>query len=63
MLNKSTVLAVIARQQNLTTCSFYHPGPLHKISLQSIYNFFSNVANKQVDRKTNRKTDKQTIGT
>ena len=23
-------------------CSFYHPGPLHKISLQSVYNFLSN---------------------
>ena len=32
--------------QNLIICSLYHPGPLHKISLPSIYNFLSNLVNK-----------------
>ena len=44
--------------QNLITCFFCHPGPLHKISLQSIHNIMSNVANR---RKTGRQTNnKQT---
>ena len=29
---------------NLISSSLYHPGPLHKISLQSVPNFLSNVA-------------------
>ena len=44
--------------QNLITCSFYHPGPLHKISSQSVHNALSNVANKK-----DIKTDKQTNAT
>ena len=39
--------------QNLITCSFYHSGPLHKISLQSVHNFLSNVDNRQRDKQTN----------
>ena len=34
--------------QTLITCSFYYPGPLHKISLQSVLNFLSNGANRQM---------------
>ena len=43
---------------NLITCSFYSPGPLHEISLQSVHNFLStgNVANKQTNRPTLLKT-------
>ena len=33
--------------------SLYYPGPLYKISLQSINNFLSNVAYKQTDEQTN----------
>ena len=40
--------------QNLITCSFYHPGPPHEISSQSVYNFLSNVAYRQANRKTNK---------
>ena len=38
--------------QNLINSSLYYPGPLHKISSQSIHNVLSNVvhANKQTDR-------------
>ena len=35
--------------QNLISSSLYHPTPLHKISLQSVYNFLSNAAYKQTD--------------
>ena len=37
--------------QNLITCSKYHPGPLDKISSQSIHKFLRNVGNKQTDRQ------------
>ena len=30
--------------QNLISSSVYHPKPLHKISLQSVHKFWSNVA-------------------
>ena len=41
--------------QKLISSSMYYPGPLHKISLQSIYNLMSNVAYKETDmyRQTN----------
>ena len=39
--------------QNLISSSLYHPGPLHKISSQSVYNLLSNVVHKQTDRQTN----------
>ena len=42
------------RYQNLITCSFYHPGPLHKISAQCIDNFLSNVANRQTDKQKHK---------
>ena len=40
--------------QNLISSSLYYPGPLHKISSQSVHNFLSNVVHKQ----TNKQTDK-----
>ena len=42
--------------QNLISSSLYYPGPLHKISSQSVYNFLSNVVHRQT-------TDKQTNAT
>ena len=36
--------------QNLITCPFYHPAPLHKISLQCGHNFLSNVCNRQINK-------------
>ena len=43
--------------QNLISSSLYYPGPLHKISSQSVHNFLSNV----VHRQTNKQTDKPTL--
>ena len=43
--------------QNLISSSLYYPGPLHKISSQSVHNFLSNVV------QTDRQTDKQTNAT
>ena len=40
--------------QNVISSSLYYPGPLHKISSQSVHNFLSNVVHNQ----TNRQTDK-----
>ena len=42
------------RYQNLLTCFFYHPGPLYKISSQSVHDCLSNVANRQSDKLTNK---------
>ena len=39
--------------QNLISSSLYYPGPLHKISSQSVHNFLSNVVHKQTNRQTN----------
>ena len=44
---------------NLISSSLYYPGPLHKISSQSVHNFLSNVVHKQ----TNKQTDKHTNAT
>ena len=42
--------------QNVISSSLYYPGPLHKISSQSVLNFLSNV-HRQTDRQTNRQTN------
>ena len=40
--------------QNLISSSLYFPGPLHKISSQSVHNILSNVVHRQIDnRQTN----------
>ena len=39
--------------QNLISSSLYYPGPLHKISSQSVHNFLSNVVHRQTDKQTN----------
>ena len=47
------------RHQNLTTCSFYHPGPFHNISSQSIDNFLINRQTNQRYWKYNLVGDKK----
>ena len=39
--------------QTLSSSSLYYPGPLHKLSSQSIHNFLSNVVHRQTNRQTN----------
>ena len=48
---------------NSITCSFCHPRPLHKISLQFDHNVLSNDAIRQTSRQTNKQTNKQTNAT
>ena len=43
--------------QNLISSSLYYPGPLHKISSQSVQNFLSKVVHRQTDRQTNKQTN------
>ena len=45
------------QNQNVISSSLYYPGPLHKISFQSIHNFLSNVVHRQTDRQTNKQTN------
>ena len=42
--------------QNQILCSFYHTGPLNKMSLQSVYDFLSNPALQQKDKPNLPKT-------
>ena len=42
--------------QNLISFSLYYPGPLHKISTQSVHNFVSNVVHRQTNKQTNKPT-------
>ena len=48
--------------QNLISSSLYYPGPLHKISSQSVCNVLSNVVHKQTNKQTDNAT-KQTNAT
>ena len=50
------ILEYLDHLQNLISSSLYYPGPLHKISSQSIHNFLSNVVHRQTDRQTNKPT-------
>ena len=43
--------------QNVISSSLYYPGPLHKISSQSVHNFLSNVVHKQTNKQTDRQTN------
>ena len=43
--------------QNLISSSLSYPGPLHKISSQSVHNFLSNVVHRQTDRQTDKQTN------
>ena len=40
--------------QNLINSSLCYPGPLHKISSQSVHTFLSNVVHRQTDRQAGR---------
>ena len=51
------ILEYSDQHQNVISSSLYYPGPLHKISLQSVLNFLSNV----VHRQTSKQTDKPTL--
>ena len=57
MFSDWAVSMVILIHTRIQSRSFYHPGPLHKIPLQSVHNFLSNVCQTQVARKTNTQTD------
>ena len=50
--------------QILISSSLYYPGPLHKISSQSVHNFLSNVhgqTDRQTDRQTNQRYQKHNL--
>ena len=47
--------------QNLISSSLYYPGPLHKISSQSVHDFLSNVVHKQTDKQTNQRYQKHNL--
>ena len=47
--------------QNLISSSLHYPGPLHKISFQSVNNFLSNVVHRQTDRQTNQRYQKHNL--
>ena len=49
-----THLRIPDHHQHLLNSSLCYPGPLHKISSQSIYNFLSNVVHRQTDRQRDR---------
>ena len=44
------ILEDLDHHQNLISSSLFYPGPLHKISSQSIYKSLSNVVHKQTDQ-------------
>ena len=50
------ILEYSDHHQNLISSSLYYPGPLHKISRQSVYNLLSNVVHRQTDKPTLPKT-------
>ena len=47
--------------QNLISSSLYYPGPLHKISLQSVRNYLSNVVHRQTNKQTNKHYQKHNL--
>ena len=51
------ILEYSDHHQDLINSSLYYPGPLHKISSQSVHHFLSNVVHKQTNRQTNRQTN------
>ena len=63
LLYKQHFVWLWAPEKYLVSCSsfsssLYDPGPLHKISSQSVHNFLSNV-----NKQTNKQTDKHTNAT
>ena len=49
--------------QNLISSLLYYPGPLHKISSQSVHNVLSNVVHRQTNRHRQTNTTKNTRST
>ena len=47
--------------QNLMSSLLYYPGPLHKISSQSVHNLLSNVVHKQTNNQTNQRYQKHNL--
>ena len=47
--------------QNLISSSLYYPGPLHKISSQSVHKCLSNVVHRQTDKRTNQRYQKHNL--
>ena len=45
--------------QDVISSLLYYPGPLHKISSQSVHNFLSNVVHRQTDRQTDKQTNQR----
>ena len=52
-LAHALILEYSDHHQNLISSSLCYPGPLHKISSQSVHNFLSNVVHRQTDKQTN----------
>ena len=50
------ILEYLDHHQHFISSSLYYPGPLHKMSFQSIHNFLSNVVHKQTGKPTLPKT-------
>ena len=50
------ILEYSDHHQNLISSSLYYPGPLSKISSQSVHTFLSNVVYSQTDRQTDKPT-------
>ena len=50
------ILEYSDHHQNLISSSLYYPVPFHRISLQSVYNFLSDVVHRQTDRQTDKPT-------
>ena len=53
MLPLLFILEYPDNQNNLINSSLYYPGPIHKISSQSVHDFLSNVVHRQTNRQTN----------
>ena len=55
------ILEYSDHHQNLISSSLYYPGPLRKISSQSVHTFLSNVVYSQTDRQTNQHYQKHNL--
>ena len=56
------ILEYSDHHQNVISSSVYYPGPLHKISLQSVHNLLNNVVHRQTARQPDRQ-NRQTNAT
>ena len=55
------ILEYSDHHQNIIISSLFYPVPFHKISLQSIHNFLSNVVHRQTYRETNQRYQKHNL--